>query len=223
MPIKDCTFRSHSFKFVHDDVHASWWSFEDERDVREALWGIGPGDLVLDIGCAYGSYTLPALAAGAAKVICWTPDENELALLRQSLELNGWQDKCDIKAAGVYGKEGWLEAYSQTFSTEPFTQSFTGLHQIFPVHSLEYWDNDIPKDHQRVWMKLDVEGSELEVLQGAERLLKILNPHVFVENHEFKAPGIGNQVRAYMESLGWTHIETRPYHSITHSLYTPKS
>jgi len=223
MPIKDCVFRSYSFQFVHNDVHASWWSFEDERDVREALWGVQSGDLVLDIGCAYGSYTLPALAAGAAKVICWTPDENELALLRQSLDLNGWTDKCDIKAAGVYGKEGWLEAYTQAFSVEPFTQPFAGLHQIFPVHPLEFWESEIPTNYQRVWMKLDVEGAELDVLQGAERLLQTLNPHIFVENHEFKAPGIGGRVREYMEGLGWSHVETRPYHSITHSLYIPKS
>jgi FkbM family methyltransferase len=223
MKVKNWKFRGQLFQFVHSDVHASWWSFEDEQSVREALWDIKPGDLVLDIGCAYGSYTLPALAAGAAKVICWTPDENELALLRQSLKLNGWEDKCIIKAAGVFGKDGWLEAYTQAFSEGPFTQAFTGPQQVFEVHPLEFWKDEIPTDYERVWMKLDVEGAEFDILQGAEQLLQTLNPHVFVENHEFKAPGIGNRIKEFLEGLGWTHIETRPYHSITHSSYAPKA
>lgn len=221
MHTKTIAFRGNSFQLAYNDVHASWWSFEDEKDVREALWDIKPGDLVLDVGCAYGSYTLCALAAGAAKVMAWTPDENEMSVLRESLILNGWENKCDTITSGIYGEDGWLEAFSQTFSKEPFTQQFPDPKQIFEVHPLTYWESMISSEFERVWMKLDVEGSELQILQGAQELIKKLKPNIFVENHEFKAHGIGQHVRDFMEQLGWTHIETRPYHSVSHSLYVP--
>lgn len=215
------TFKGTSFQFVKNEVHASWWSFQDESQVREDLWNTDSGDLVLDIGCAYGPYSLCSLSKGASNIRAWSPNQDETSIFQKSLELNQWKDKCIIYDVGLYSNIGWLEAYSQTFSKKPFDKLLhQQRHHIFQVRTLDSYLDSLPTN-LRTWIKIDVEGAEVEVLKGGIKTLQSLLPHVFVENHEFKDPGIGNRVQKLMSDFGWNHVETRPYHGVTHSLYTP--
>src|SRR5271157_1076755 len=38
---------------------------EDEEEIRSLYWNIKENDIVIDVGCFMGSYTIPALEAGA--------------------------------------------------------------------------------------------------------------------------------------------------------------
>jgi len=221
MTVSSFTFRGNTFKFIKNHVHASWWSFEDEAAAREDLWKVGFRSLVLDIGCAFGPYTLCALANGASNVIAWSPDGNETSVLQQSLDENRWGHRCVIHNVGLYSKEGWLDSPTQTFSTTPFDEPPLTPSHAFQVKTLDSFLDSLPAVESDVWVKIDVEGAELEVLRGGMKTLKNLLPYVFVENHEFMDPGIGSKVQKFMEDLGWTLVETRPYHAVTHSLFSP--
>jgi len=224
--IKDLSFRGHPYQIECSDspavCHPSWFSFDDESDVRERDWGIQKGDVVLDVGAAYGSYTLTALAAGAEFVYAWTPqgppgEEPERALLAKSLALNGWTDRCEIYDSGAFDKSGWLNASTQEFhETEPAPHG-----DIIRVEKLDDWAARV-KPRRAHWMKLDVEGAEIEVLRGARVLIGVCRPRILLENHLFKRASIADEVREILVGEhNYREVSTHPHHSVSHSLYEP--
>lgn len=224
------SFKGHSYKVAcatHSSQHPSWYSFEDESSVRDAMWDVRPGACVFDVGAAYGSYTLTALAAGATRVFAWSPQgepgiPHEREFLAESLRRNGWADRVTTYGTGVYDRDGWLNAMTQEFSVEPPT-SFNN--DVIQVGRLDSWyENDfVPNEsknaYSEFWLKLDVEGAEVDVLRAATHLIGDLRPHIQVENHNFKRATIEAEVRAVLTGLGYREIVTNPYHAVSHSLY----
>ena len=186
MPVRELSFRGFSYKIECLETypyHPSWFSFDDESSVRDRDWHISSGDVVLDVGAAYGSYALTALAVGANFVYAWSPqgppnERTEKETLEESLKLNGWSDKCIIYKSGVYSSTGHLNVCSQTLVDnidDPY---------VIEVEPLDVW-------HERVqpnkidWVKFDVEGAEVEALNGALNLIKKHKPKFLIENHIF--------------------------------------
>jgi FkbM family methyltransferase len=199
------------FRFVFNENYASWWSFHTEQEVRDAFWRIEAGEVVFDVGAAWGSYCLPALAAGAT-VWAWSPDM-EAPLLRQSVGINEFSGRCRILETGLYSRRGYLDANSLRFSEQPEP----GLMAV------ETLDEVVAKEPpaRLDWIKIDVEGAELEVLRGAEATLRRYRPKLLIENHVFKVPTIEADIRAYLGSLGMGYRESGPveYGGCTHSLF----
>lgn len=213
--IKDLTFRGVPYKISASEEtpqQPSWFSFEDESVVRDRDWAVSPGDVVLDVGSAYGSYALTALASGASLVHTWNPNAGENSVLRDSLALNGWADRVLLHEGGLWGRSGFLRDTDLEFSeTEPVEGGFR-------VRALDGYDLGLPRLD---WMKLDVEGAEAEVLAGAAGLIARLRPRILVENHVFKDPSIPARVEAVLSPLGYAHVSTHPYHGVSHSVWSP--
>lgn len=236
----------------HEAASASWWTFDDEQGVRDRWWKPQAGDVVLDIGAAFGSYALPALLAGA-RVICFSPAEFDTELLEKNLSLNPTlAERCTVERVGLYSADGWFDPKHCTFRA--------GLGNDFPGHCEHCLDGrnsslmskyggncpacgctaphglewlfvrslDSLFDGATTvainWMKLDVEGAELEVLRGAERCIRHFRPNILVENHEFHIPGIAQQVRDFLIGLdvGYRCEGPEPHGSVSHSFFTTR-
>jgi FkbM family methyltransferase len=211
--VKEVGFRDTRFKIACVEHDGSWWSFIDEDSVRRAYWDIRPGETVFDIGAAYGSYSLSALALGAAELVAWSP-QDEGKVMARSLSLNGFEGRCQIIESGLYDREGYLDPESQEFSD-------TGRPGFIAVERLDHFMAS--RVFNRLdWLKIDVEGAEVEVLRGARETLARFRPKILVENHRFKRDSIEEEVRRHLveSGLGYREIGTRRYSSwISHSLY----
>lgn len=206
---------------IKEDYHPTWWSHLDESNVREVAWNIEKNDLILDVGAAYGSYSLDGLAKGAKKIYAWAPeaglgDAPENEILYKNLEINNWQDKGVIYDYGFYDKEGWLDTFTQDYYfTYPYHIEDTK--NLIKVQTLDKWYEEVflteddRKNYNNVWMKLDVEGAELNVLKTAEKLLKELSPILSIENHIFKDANIENKIHEYLTNIGYTKIFREAY------------
>lgn len=230
--IKEFSFQGTSYRVACEEsrvTHPSWFSHVDESIVRDAKWKIRPGDCVFDVGASYGSYTLTALAAGAARAFAWSPqgypgERSEASYLHESLELNGWEDRCDIYLSGCYDRAGWLHAGTQEFyEAEPEPNW-----EIIRVEPLDQWyerefrSRFSPGQFPRYWLKLDVEGAEVEVLKTSERLIRELLPSILVELHEFKRPSVEVEVKNLLAALGYDVASPTKYHAVAHALYRPR-
>jgi FkbM family methyltransferase len=149
--------------------------------VCEALWRLAdPGELAVDVGANIGQMTsaLAARVGGGGRVIAFEPHPELFSHLSENVEK--WNKApgtgaIELRNLGASSSEGTAElAMSAGFEWNRGTASMAaqpddGAMKVVqvPVRRL---DDELSSDTVGV-MKLDVEGYELEVLRGAERLL----------------------------------------------------
>lgn len=223
------TFRGRPFKFAEvrgtPADHASWWSFDDEQELRDRWWNPQVGETVLDIGAAFGSYALPALALGA-RVVCFSPADFDTELLEKNLSLNPeLAQRCMVVRDGLYSGTGWFDPDHCKFVASEMDKSGgtrpQDTKQWLAVRSLDDFLDERPGIERVDWVKLDVEGAELEVLRGAEKCLRMYRPRILVENHELHIKGIENQVRDHLVGMGLGYVCDGPHQhcAVSHSFF----
>lgn len=216
--IRELSFRGHPYKIacttkVAQD--ASWFTFDDESGVRDRDWDIKPGDVVFDIGSAYGSYALTALACGAAHISCWNPNREENAILLESMRANSFEGGLTIHHGGLWSRDGFLRDTDQHFASDEEMKP----DGHFEVRTLDSYSSPDRLD----WVKMDVEGAEVEVLKGAEQTIKRFKPRILVELHLFVDGTLGTQVTELLASYGYRKVSEHPYHAVAHALYEPEA
>lgn len=196
-------FRGATFKYWKTHVSASHTTFSDEQHVRERHWHIKPGDVVWDVGACFGSYTLPALALGGY-VTAFCPSPTDRELLERNLKENGWgRDRCEVMPYGLHSKGGY---WDQDKAILKFEQE-VGLLPVVPVSTFGDTYSLIRLD----WVKLDVEGAELEVLMDMKDILQQFKPKVLVECHLFHDEMMELKVTDFMRGLGLGYVFCSEY------------
>jgi FkbM family methyltransferase len=168
---------------------------------------VRPGDIVCDIGANKGSFVLwLSRWCGGGRVIAFEPQPlfaARLAAVCRALKL----DNVTVEAKAVYSHSGAQDLFvpsghspgaSLTQKTVEAT-SFTTL--SVPVVAL---DDYFAESDKVALLKIDVEGAELGVLQGAERILRRHAPLLVFEcENRHLAPGHVGDVFAWLETLGY--------------------
>lgn len=191
--------------------------FSDEEEVRQRHWHIAPGDVVVDVGAGIGSYTLPALAAGAY-VFAFAPDgdptRDTTRILLDNLAANeGFSQSTSVLRCGLSSRSGWMGLCGCSYQFSELEPEDTATRfKVGPLDDFTFERLD--------WIKIDVEGHELEVLKGAEQTLRAHRPNLLVENHQFMDSTLEGRVTAFVEDLGLGYkAETHPWHSVSHSFF----
>jgi len=197
-------------------ANSTWWTFQDEAEVRDRHWYFNPGDVVFDIGAAFGSYAITAAVQGA-RVLAFEPCEFCRSILTANVNANPEiSSLIKIIPIGIHEQSGYFEPNDNLFSTDPVFSSLETL-QVRSIDDIMTEYSDI--DHIEM-IKLDVEGAELGVLQGAEQALHRFKPRLLIEEHEFKLAGIGKQCQDFIRSLGFKYeYERHPHGSVSHTCY----
>lgn len=231
--VRSKIFRGRSFNFAaisnsgnKDCDHSSWFSFDDEQELRDRWWNPKPGETVLDIGSAFGSYALPALALGA-RVVCFSPADFDTELLSKNVALNPeLAQRCLIVRDGLFSQDGFFDPDHCRFIDQEMMSGTTvsAGDQWLTVRSLDSFLDERPGIELIDWMKIDVEGAELEVLKGAEKTLRMSRPSILVENHEQHIKGIENQVKDYLFGLGLGYTCDGPHQhcAVSHSFFVAR-
>jgi FkbM family methyltransferase len=225
--IKELPFKGKNYKISYLEthpIHPTWYSFEDEIDIRNNFWNIKEGDSVLDIGACCGSYTLTALSQGAKFVWSWAPGRvdvnSEVDLLNENIKINGWENKCKVFGSGLYDINGFLDVDNQQLFINQTKDT-----QI-RVERLDEWAaKELSNDDRIDWIKIDVEGAEVNIINSGLNLIRRFRPSILVENHLFRRLSIENEIRNILlnEIGGYREVATVPYpvHNVSHTLYVP--
>ena len=218
------------YRFVYDRRNfSSWFTHVDEHAQRERFWSrIAKGDVVMDVGAASGSYTLPALARGAAHVYAVAPEQKGVEdwssdILLLSLDINGWRGRCSVLPFGLWSDTGWLVVFEHERMPEFHAPNEDPPpDRAMAVTTLDAVDRETLKLERLDWMKIDVEGGEVEVLCGARKTLARLRPRLVVEAHLFKDPHMEAKVAEVVEPLGYKATDRLPHTCVvSHTLYEP--
>jgi len=156
--------------------------FEPE-DVSVFRKFIQPGGILLDVGANIGQYSLLAskLAGKTGKIYAFEPGQNIQPRLKKNIDLNGFEN-IEVVPCAVAATSGEMKFYP---ANEVGNQ---GVGSLMPaqefrsnIRSTEGVDVDVislddfceGRGIQHVdFLKIDVEGYDLEVLKGAEKLMK---------------------------------------------------
>jgi FkbM family methyltransferase len=139
---------------------------------------IRSGDVVLDCGACVGDSAIWALSYGAASVHCFEPDTLNLAALKNNVIRHGG-DKIKI-VAGAVGKEtGEVQfIHDNSCVGSKITENAAYGTLTVPMISID----DYVKNHDIApsFVKIDVEGNEMDVLAGAKETLVKYKPQLAV-------------------------------------------
>ena len=162
---------------VYYPLYAAWKALSDWRERALLRQIIQPGMTVVDVGANIGIYTrfFSRLAGGSGRVHAFEPASSNFKRLQENV---GRLANVSLSHAAIGDHSGTIRLYvSDELNVDHRTfDSGDGRKEIdVPVMSLD----DYFVAGQRVdIIKIDVQGYELSVLQGARRVLK--------ENHDIK-------------------------------------
>jgi len=174
-------FRGATFRYGVFDVesigNSSYYTHEvAELHIRERYWHPGPGQVVADVGGAFGSYALPAAALGA-RVFTFEPVPAFAECLRVNAGLNGWgEDRMRVLNYALGNAES---DYDYPPKGHPDVHRYR-----FHQRRLDDVVEELGLEHLE-WLKSDTEGHEAEVLQGARETLRSFRPTLLLEVHKF--------------------------------------
>src|SRR5207245_922744 len=135
----------------------------DEVAARAKWLHLTPGSIMLDVGSADGSWSIPAAQQGA-KVYAFD--------VNHSVEINKFINLCHVADL--------VEPVFQFVGDGMGMAGDTRLDWFVAERNLDRVD----------FIKIDVEGHELEVLRGAIWVLKKFKPRVMIEVHTETVSGV---------------------------------
>lgn len=180
-------------------------AFHLEQDLRRDWWQIKSGDVVIDVGAGVGPYTLTALAAGAVCVVAFEPNKEQFFNLCQNLILNGWSNRCQALGVLACNQSGGMGSYYPQSSSphreagKPELRAMTTIDRV--VSSIGFNRVD--------WLKVDTEGFEPFVIEGAIETLTKFKPTIITENHVAFAADAKEQIASLLLPLGYVEVDHR--------------
>lgn len=151
-------------------------------------------DMFIDVGANIGLYSLLAANTGkVANILAFEPDKRNNYQFRANILLNNFVNLIDVHDVGLSNETGSVEFLQQQGSstgksrigkTAPSSTKDKDYQKtIIPIAR---FDDDFHYEGRKIYIKMDVEGHELNALQGMQDLLTgnscLLQVEVFAEN-----------------------------------------
>jgi FkbM family methyltransferase len=154
---------------MHGATQNIYCGINDYQDMSFLLHLLRPGELFVDVGANVGAYTVLASAVIGACTLACEPNPGTLDKFRRNIRLNGISELVDERAIAVGAQAkvvrlftGTEDAMNRVVAEEEATDTIE-VPQL-PLDAL--LEGRSPR-----LLKVDVEGYEPEVLEGASRTL----------------------------------------------------
>lgn len=148
----------------------------DFSDMGFLLHFLRPNDLFCDVGANVGEYTILAAAAIGARSMTFEPVASTYEALRKNIEINQVASLVDARCMAIGSEPGHLTLTGdQDTQNHVVAGSKDGRNDNDVVIETNTLDNVLAGKAPQL-LKVDVEGWEQEVFQGAATLLR--DPHL---------------------------------------------
>lgn len=181
----------------------AWYVLEDNgtasamaksrKEPEEWMMGdLSAGMTVVDVGAHQGRYAIQFSrhVGEAGLVVAVEPEPRNLAILTRNLELNGICNVRPIRAACWSRREPLQFWLGNTLDLSRVTKSTAENGDLIGMPLDDLVDELALRRVDQV--KIDVEGAEIDVLEGGRKMLREFRPRLFVECH-----------RTLFESIQW--------------------
>ena len=125
------------------------------------------GDVFLDVGANIGSYTVLAAGACGARTLAFEPDPDTARHLRRNVDINALAERVAVHEIALGDAAGVVRFTTGRDTTNRLADAADPNVRAVRQERLD----DVVGDERPSMAKIDVEGAEEQVLQGAERVL----------------------------------------------------
>lgn len=179
-------------------------SISDMSPVKgyELYYHLKEGDVVVDVGAYPGDYSVFAArrVGRTGKVICFEPDARNRKVLRKNMEKEKLNNFI-IVPKGLWNKSTKLKIkVSDGLHTE--LSKDNGEQEIEVVRL----DDELKKIGIKKVdvLKMDIEGAEIEAIQGAKQTLKNNNVHVMIASyHIVNGETTSHFLEGFLKNIGY--------------------
>jgi len=194
--------------FTHS--HLYWIGEFETWELYHLRRLLRPGSTFLDAGANFGYFSLllAAKLAGAGRVFAFEPAAATFARLQRNIELNQMQSVVTAIPAGLSDQPG-----NGFLSAEHGNSGAAHLGASGDPVTLDTIDRFCAANSVATvdLMKIDVEGSELRVLKGAEQTIASFHPPMMIEFNAEALQGSGASSCAELAD----HLRSRGYRLFT--------
>jgi FkbM family methyltransferase len=152
------------------------------RQLQQVRPHIAPGAVVVDAGANIGNHTLFfAMVCEAAEIRAFEPLRTIFPILQRNVALNGLEDRVRCVNAALGAKPGGAALShfaSGNISASNFNLEAGDDYAVTTLDALGLTRLD--------FLKIDVEGHHLSVLEGARATIEALRPKIWIELRGFR-------------------------------------
>lgn len=195
-------------------------NYEDPKTIDTFLSWLKPGSVFYDLGANAGYFTLIAnRVITEGKIYSFEPSPAARHLFEKHLEINS--DKItagniSLLPFAISNAEKQIEFSDSNIQKEGNTYIkgspiFSGAENKITVQCYSV-DGLLDQGFERPdVMKIDVEGAEYDVLQGAVKTLQLYKPGILLATHDCHLPGVQEECVQLLKQLGYTVKHTGNY------------
>lgn len=195
-----------------------------EKEIEFCRQLLQPGMVVIDVGANVGVYTfLAARCVGTTgRVYAIEPTPECVACLKSTV-VDNQLDSCvvplELAVGNLLGQVLLVFKGASVFNQIVTDRATAGRGRVQAVQQLtldHLWESE---NKPRVdLIKIDVEGAELQVLQGSEQLLRKLEPIVMFENRHREKISSAESVE-FLATLGYQFYTYQRYRARLKQVY----
>jgi FkbM family methyltransferase len=145
--------------------------------------------IMIDVGANIGLISLAVMAENSnTKIFAFEPGEHQFKLLQKTITSNNLDEKITISELALSNKTGHslfsIHSHQDASGDGFIDTERAGQTKIVSVKTMtldDWWFNNGQPNVNLI--KLDTEGAEFWILQGASKLIQELKPVIFIEIH----------------------------------------
>jgi len=167
-----------------------WISYEAPLPQLIAAWSSNLPLVFADIGANSGYYSLLSAAFGARNVIAFEPADDIANLLDANIKRSNLDQKIHVQRLAISSHPGTSKIYYPDAShglietSASLNPTFRTAHDKTADVSVETLDNalnGLTTIDEKLLLKIDVEGHDFEVLEGATRTITKQRPGIIIK------------------------------------------
>jgi FkbM family methyltransferase len=177
----------------------------------QSIKGYLPAGETIDVGANIGNHTIFLAEFVRPPVTAYEPSPKVLPLLKDNLSNNGID--ATVVELGLGANQGFGQVEIVDQANIGNTRVIPGQGDT-PITTLD----DECRGKEVALIKVDVEGMEIQVLQGAVETLKRCKPHLFLEA---ATKAHLKELREFLEPLGYRPVVRWAYTPVWHFVVDP--
>ena len=203
-------------------IHSLWWNDVEQRyfntEIVPYFRSLSPSKeplVIVDAGAACGLFSLATCFFFPASVIwAFEPSKRQRILLTRNLKLNGMFGRIRVMPFALWNCEERLSFRThglmsslRKVSELPNYLAFTESVQTL---SLDSWAKQ-SKLRRLDLIKMDIEGAEIEALEGAGEVLRQYQPRLLIQAyHQREGVRTFERCARYLTQFGYQCCELKP-------------